>query len=75
MQDVLATSAPGAELGVLLAQTLAASLAHTWAYADACGAEEAYLVIFDRKPDKAWAEKVWRREEVHQGLSITVWGM
>ena len=58
-----------------LAQTLADGLAQTWAYADACGAAEAHLVIFDRTSEKPWAEKIWQREEQHQGLAITVWGM
>jgi type II secretory pathway predicted ATPase ExeA len=60
-----------------LAETLAAGLAQTWAYADASGAEEAHLVlvIFDRTPGKPWAEKIWRRQEEHRGTPITVWGM
>ena len=40
-----------------LAPTLADGLAQTWAYADACAAEEAHLVIFDRTPGKPWTEK------------------
>ena len=57
-----------------LEETIAAGLAQTWAYADASGAEEAHLVIFDRTPGRPWTEKVWRRQEVHHGMSITVWG-
>ena len=57
-----------------LEQTIADGLAQTWAYADACGADEAHLVIFDRTPDKPWAEKIWVRHEQHRGLPITVWG-
>lgn len=58
-----------------LERTLADGLAQTWAYADACGAPEAHLVIFDRTPDKSWSEKIWRRHEEKAGLPITVWGM
>ena len=58
-----------------LESTLQEGLAQTWAYADRCGAEEAHLVIFDRTPGKSWEERLWRRTESHQGLSITVWGM
>ena len=43
-------------------------------YADRGAAEDAHLIVFDRTPDKAWEEKVWRREESHNGLQITVWG-
>jgi hypothetical protein len=58
-----------------LEKTLATGLAQTWEYADRCAAEEAHLVIFDRTPDKPWAEKIFRREEQFQGRQITVWGM
>jgi hypothetical protein len=39
-----------------LEATIADGLAQTWAYADASGAGEAHLVIFDRTPGKPWAE-------------------
>ena len=58
-----------------LDQTIADGLQQTWAYADTMGAEEAHLVIFDRRPTVPWEEKIWRREEQHQGRPITVWGM
>ena len=58
-----------------LAQTLATGMQQTWAYADACAAEEAHLVIFDRTPGKPWSERIWRRDEVEKGMAITVWGM
>ena len=57
-----------------LEQTIADGLEQTWAYADACGADEAHLVIFDRTPDKPWADKIWTRQEQYNGLPITVWG-
>ncbi len=66
------------ELKVLyktLEATLAEGLAQTWEYADRCGAEEAHLIIFDRRPDRAWDEKIFRREEMYEGRGITVWGM
>jgi hypothetical protein len=58
-----------------LERTLAEGLEQTWRYADATGAEEAHLVIFDRTPDKPWTEKIWQRQETFAGMSITVWGM
>jgi hypothetical protein len=66
------------ELKVLykgLEATLAEGVAQTWEYADRCGAEEAHLVIFDRRPGKPWEEKIFRREESFHGRPITVWGM
>jgi hypothetical protein len=58
-----------------LEQTLAVGLEQTWRYADAMGAEEAHLVIFDRQPTIPWEEKIWQRSEQHAGMAITVWGM
>jgi hypothetical protein len=57
-----------------LAETLAAGLAQTWAYADASGADEAHLLIFDRTPGKPWAEKIWQRRERYNKMPIRVWG-
>ena len=58
-----------------LDQTLAAGLEQTWRYADAMGAEEAHLVIFDRRPKVAWSKKIWQRSAQHAGMAISVWGM
>lgn len=55
-----------------LEATIAAGLEQTWAYADASGADEAHLVIFDRTPGKAWGEKIWQRVEQYRGLEIAV---
>ena len=44
-------------------------------YADRCGAEEAHLVNFDRRPGRTWEERIWQRSESHKSLPITVWGM
>jgi len=66
------------ELKVLrkaLEHTLAEGLVQTWEYADRCGAEEAHLVIFDRRPGRTWEERIWQRTEEHHGRVITVWGM
>ena len=59
-----------------LETTLRKGLAQTAGYMDRCGAEAGHLVVFDRNPDKPWAEKIWRRAEAApDGRSITVWGM
>jgi hypothetical protein len=39
------------------------------------GAEEAYLVIFDRDPEVSWDAKIWEREGVSvDGLRVGLWG-
>jgi hypothetical protein len=58
-----------------LERTLAEGLEQTWRYADTNAAEEAHLIIFDRTPDKPWSEKIWRRTESFNGMTITAWGM
>ncbi len=66
------------ELKVLrkaLDETLAEGLAQTWDYADRSAADEAHLVIFDRRPGRAWEERIWMREEQMKDRKITVWGM
>ncbi len=66
------------ELKVLrksLAETLAEGLAQTWDYADRCAADDAHLLIFDRRPGRTWEERIWVREEQHEGRRIAVWGM
>jgi hypothetical protein len=55
--------------------TLADGLKQTAECADKSGADEAYLVIFDRRPGKSWEERIWRRAESHADRTINVWGM
>ncbi|TAN52451.1 MAG: ATP-binding protein, partial [Methylococcaceae bacterium] len=57
-----------------LQQTLAQGLPQTADYADRCGAAEAHLLIFDRRSDACWDEKIWQRTETHAGRTILVWG-
>ena len=58
-----------------LETTLQEGLAQTWKYTDRCGAEEAHLLIFDRRPGKSWDERIWQRTENYHDMPITVWGM
>ena len=44
-------------------------------YYDKCGAEEAHLLIFNRKTDVKWEEKVFYREMEYDGVKVGVWGM
>jgi hypothetical protein len=56
-------------------KTLAEGLVQTADYAARCGADEAHLVIFDRRPEVSWDDKVWHRQESHAGCEIQVWGL
>ena len=50
------------------------ALEQTAGYADTVGAEEAHLVIFDRRPDVSWDEKIHHSTTTWGGRKITVWG-
>ena len=56
-----------------LERTLAEGLEQTGQYLDRLGESAGHLVIFDRSA-KPWDEKIYRRDETHQGRRITVWG-
>jgi hypothetical protein len=53
-----------------LEKVIEEGIAQTKGYADTVGAEEAYLIIFNRTPNTPWDEKVWQKEI--DGLSV--WG-
>lgn len=55
--------------------TLAKGLEQTADYADKSGASEAYLLLFDRRADRSWEERIWQRTESRDGRPIGVWGM
>lgn len=54
---------------------IADGLAQTADYADKAGADEAYLIIFDRRSNISWDERIWQRQESAGARSIAVWGM
>ena len=58
-----------------LERAIEKGLQQTWEYMDRCGSHEGHLLVFDRRPEISWEEKVFCREEVYQGRQITVWGM
>lgn len=58
-----------------LEKTIQAGLEQTWRYTDRAETTEGHLIIFDRTPDKPWAEKVFQRAETYKGATILVWGM
>ncbi|TSE26337.1 hypothetical protein Tsedi_00635 [Tepidimonas sediminis] len=58
-----------------LEATIEEGLTQTAAYADQCGAQEAHLIVFDRRPGRSWEEKIFHRRETFGGRTIGVWGM
>ncbi|MDM8545624.1 AAA-like domain-containing protein [Candidatus Venteria ishoeyi] len=59
-----------------LESTVVDGLKQTAAYAEQCGADEAHLLIFDRRPGIAWDDKIWQDPARHVGQrSISIWGM
>jgi hypothetical protein len=44
-------------------------------YADTFGCKEGWLVIYDKSVNKTWDEKVYRKEEVVNGVEVTVFGI
>ena len=55
--------------------TIRQGVEQTLGYLDRSAAEAGHLVIFDRREDRRWDDKVFRREESTNGRTITVWGM
>jgi hypothetical protein len=56
-------------------KTLIKGLEQTASYMDTANATEGHLVIFDRREDKSWDEKIYTRQESVGGKSITIWGL
>jgi hypothetical protein len=49
-------------------------LEQTARYMDVLGCKEGWLVVFDQRSDKAWEEKIYRRQENVNGAVIYVFG-
>ena len=58
-----------------LERTIAEGVEQTKGYMDRCGAEAGHLIVFDRTPDRPWADKIFRRALSEAGVPVTVWGM
>ena len=50
-------------------------IAQTAGYMERSNAETGHLVVFDRRSDRDWSEKVFRRLETHGEHQVVVWGM
>jgi len=55
--------------------TIEQGLAQTAEYVQRTGAEEAHLVVFDRREGVTWDERVFVRREALGEVGVTVWGM
>ena len=59
-----------------LEQTIADGLKQIAEYMDRCDAEAGHLVIFDRREDRRWEDKIFHyRRTSASGVEIDVWGM
>jgi len=52
-----------------LEATTSEGLIQTADYMDRCGADEGHLVIFDRRPKRKWAEKIFRKQEADRATT------
>ena len=57
-----------------LAAVLKDGVPQTVDYAQRCGADDAHLVVFDRRPNKPWSKRIWQRKAAHGGVNVQVWG-
>ncbi|MCB1190342.1 MAG: AAA-like domain-containing protein [Leptospiraceae bacterium] len=55
--------------------TIEEGLIQTIEYKDKCGAEEAYLILFEKSQNKTWEEKVFQEDGIHNNYTIPIWGM
>ena len=58
-----------------LERTITEGVTQTLGYMDRCGAEAGHLIVFDRAPERTWAEKIFRRDLSTDAAPVTVWGM
>ncbi|MDR0544779.1 MAG: hypothetical protein LBG30_05485, partial [Odoribacteraceae bacterium] len=57
------------------AKYLEEGIAQTARYMDTCGCAESWLVLFDRRPDVAWEEKIYTRKEIINEKTVTIIGL
>ena len=56
--------------------TIQKGLQQTAEYMDKCGSiNEGHFIVFDRRPNRSWRDKIWHRTETYDGRKIVVWGM
>ena len=55
--------------------TITSGVTQVLKYADSCGADEVYLVIFDKTKKKSWDKKIFTETCSQDGVPVTVFGM
>ena len=60
--------------GRSLSRTVEEGLEQTRRYMDISGTDAGHLVVFDLRPGKSWAERIYREEREEQNARITIWG-
>ena len=55
--------------------TISSGVTQVLKYADSCGADEVYLVIFDKTKKKSWDKKIFTETREKDGVPVTVFGM
>ena len=60
--------------GRSLSRTVEEGLEQTKRYMDISGTHSGHLVVFDMRPGRSWAEKIYREERERGNARITVWG-
>ena len=58
-----------------LENTIEKGLEQTWEYMDRCGAEQGYLLVFNRTKKKAWKDKLFKKVKSFKDTEISVYGM
>ena len=60
--------------GRSLSRTIEEGLEQTRRYMDISGTDAGHLVVFDMRPGRSWAERVYREERDEHGARVAVWG-
>ena len=55
--------------------TISSGVNQVLKYADSCGADEVYLVIFDKTKKKSWDKKIFTEIHEQDGVTVSVFGM
>ena len=58
-----------------LEKTISDGLKQTYEYMDRTGTQTGNLIVFDKRENVSWDEKVFRQEREYEGKKIVVWGM
>lgn len=63
-------------------QTIEDGMKQVCKYADRCGADEAHIIVFDRRPEVSWDKKIFQDTRICIGsedkmnqCSVEIWGM